>query len=233
MEIDLALDEEGVTATATAATAGQTGVEMEALTAVSVTLLTVYDMAKALDKRMTIGDIRLIAKTGGKSGLARLTPPIAGNGRRARASLGKRSDRHSSPRPRSPGPIARAGQRAPHRRTALARSRRTLGRARRDRAANPARAGPVCDGRLCDPFQDMPGPWTVIGESAAGRPFGGSVERGQATRIFTGAALPQGADTVLIQEEAARDGAALTLAGEGPGHRGRNVRRRGLDFSEA
>lgn len=81
-------------------------------------------------------------------------------------------------------------------------------------------------------FQDMPGPWTVIGESAAGRPFGGSVERGQATRVFTGAALPQGTDTVLIQEEAARDGAALTLAGEGPGHWGRNVRRRGLDFSE-
>jgi cyclic pyranopterin phosphate synthase len=68
VEIDLALDEAGVTATATAATTGQTGVEMEALTAVSVTLLTVYDMAKALDKRMVIGDIRLIAKTGGKSG---------------------------------------------------------------------------------------------------------------------------------------------------------------------
>ena len=68
VEIDLALDEAGVTATAPAATAGQTGVEMEALTAVSVTLLTVYDMAKALDKRMVIGDIRLIAKTGGKSG---------------------------------------------------------------------------------------------------------------------------------------------------------------------
>ncbi|KTW15984.1 cyclic pyranopterin monophosphate synthase MoaC [Sphingomonas sanguinis] len=68
VEIDLALDATGVTATATAATAGQTGVEMEALTAVSVTLLTIYDMAKALDKRMTIGDIRLIAKTGGKSG---------------------------------------------------------------------------------------------------------------------------------------------------------------------
>ncbi|WP_267433622.1 cyclic pyranopterin monophosphate synthase MoaC [Sphingomonas sp. GM_Shp_1] len=68
VEIDLALDAEGVTATATAATAGQTGVEMEALAAVTVTLLTVYDMAKALDKRMTIGDIRLLSKTGGKSG---------------------------------------------------------------------------------------------------------------------------------------------------------------------
>lgn len=68
VEIDLVLDESGVTATATAATAGQTGVEMEALTAVSVTLLTVYDMAKALDKHMTIGDICLLSKTGGKSG---------------------------------------------------------------------------------------------------------------------------------------------------------------------
>ena len=68
VEIDLALDEEGVTATATVATAGQTGVEMEALTAVSVTLLTVYDMAKALDKRMDVSDIRLLSKTGGKLG---------------------------------------------------------------------------------------------------------------------------------------------------------------------
>lgn len=47
---------------------GPTGVEMEALTAVSVALLTVYDMAKALDKHMVISDIRLLSKTGGKSG---------------------------------------------------------------------------------------------------------------------------------------------------------------------
>ncbi|MEK9210267.1 molybdopterin molybdotransferase MoeA [Sphingomonas sp. 2378] len=80
-------------------------------------------------------------------------------------------------------------------------------------------------------FADMPGPWTVIGESAAGRPFPRAIEPGQATRIFTGAALPPGADTVLIQEEAGRDGATLTLTGEGPAHRGRNVRRRGLDFT--
>lgn len=68
VEIALELDETGVTATATARTSGQTGVEMEALTAVSVALLTVYDMAKALDRGMTIGKIRLIAKSGGKSG---------------------------------------------------------------------------------------------------------------------------------------------------------------------
>jgi cyclic pyranopterin phosphate synthase len=47
---------------------GPTGLEMEALTAVSVTLLTLYDMAKALDKSMMISDIRLLSKTGGKSG---------------------------------------------------------------------------------------------------------------------------------------------------------------------
>jgi len=81
-------------------------------------------------------------------------------------------------------------------------------------------------------FDDMPGPWTVIGESAAGRPFSETVEAGQATRIFTGAALPQGTDTVLVQEEAGREDRTLTLTGEGPAHRGRNVRRRGLDFLE-
>jgi cyclic pyranopterin phosphate synthase len=66
--VDLALDEAGVTATATVALTGRTGVEMEALTAVSVALLTIYDMAKALDQGMTISGIRLLAKSGGKSG---------------------------------------------------------------------------------------------------------------------------------------------------------------------
>lgn len=54
--------------------AGQTGVEMEALTAVSVAGLTVYDMCKAVDKGMTIGNIRLVEKTGGKSGHWRERP---------------------------------------------------------------------------------------------------------------------------------------------------------------
>jgi cyclic pyranopterin monophosphate synthase len=66
--IDLAPDATGVTVTATAATRAQTGVEMEALTAASVALLTLYDMAKALDKAMVIDGVRLRAKTGGKSG---------------------------------------------------------------------------------------------------------------------------------------------------------------------
>lgn len=66
--IDFDLETEGVTVTATARSAGQTGVEMEALTATSAALLTIYDMAKALDKGMIIGNVRLLAKSGGKSG---------------------------------------------------------------------------------------------------------------------------------------------------------------------
>jgi len=66
--VDFAVEADGVAVTATARTAGQTGVEMEAMTAVTVALLTIYDMAKAIDKGMVIGDVRLIAKSGGKSG---------------------------------------------------------------------------------------------------------------------------------------------------------------------
>jgi cyclic pyranopterin phosphate synthase len=66
--VDFDLHDDGVSVTATARTSDQTGVEMEALTAATVALLTVYDMAKALDKAMVIGDVRLIAKSGGKSG---------------------------------------------------------------------------------------------------------------------------------------------------------------------
>ena len=66
--LDLVLDDHGITATALTATDGKTGVEMEALTAVSVALLTIYDMAKAMDRGMTITGIRLLEKAGGKSG---------------------------------------------------------------------------------------------------------------------------------------------------------------------
>jgi cyclic pyranopterin phosphate synthase len=68
IEVRAELVETGVTLEAEAATKAQTGVEMEALTAVSVAALTVYDMCKALEKGMTITDIRLERKTGGKSG---------------------------------------------------------------------------------------------------------------------------------------------------------------------
>lgn len=70
IDVDLALDESlpGVIITATVKTIGKTGVEMEALTAVSVAALTVYDMAKAAEKTLRIQNIRLIEKHGGQSG---------------------------------------------------------------------------------------------------------------------------------------------------------------------
>lgn len=68
--MDLELDDDlpGVQITATVRTFGKTGVEMEALTAVSVAALTVYDMAKAVEKTMLIRNIRLVEKRGGQSG---------------------------------------------------------------------------------------------------------------------------------------------------------------------
>jgi cyclic pyranopterin phosphate synthase len=66
--LDLEIGDAAITATATCATDGKTGVEMEALTAVSVALLTVYDMAKSLDRGMRIDGIRMLSKSGGRSG---------------------------------------------------------------------------------------------------------------------------------------------------------------------
>jgi cyclic pyranopterin monophosphate synthase len=68
VSVDFAFEERGIHVTSLARLTGQTGVEMEALTAASVALLTLYDMVKAVDKAMIISDIRLLSKTGGKSG---------------------------------------------------------------------------------------------------------------------------------------------------------------------
>ena len=70
IRVDIAVDDAlpGLRVEATAKTAAQTGVEMEAIIAVSVTLVTVYDMAKAVDKSMVIGEILLAEKLGGRSG---------------------------------------------------------------------------------------------------------------------------------------------------------------------
>ena len=73
--VDFTLQDDGVTATATASLTGRTGVEMEAMTAVSIALLTIYDMAKAIDKGMVIETVRLIEKRGGKSGTWRADAP--------------------------------------------------------------------------------------------------------------------------------------------------------------
>jgi cyclic pyranopterin phosphate synthase len=76
IDVDLALDEgaSAVRITATAKTRGQTGVEMEALTAVSVAALTIYDMAKAVDREMRLTEIRLLEKHGGVHGDYQVEP---------------------------------------------------------------------------------------------------------------------------------------------------------------
>jgi cyclic pyranopterin phosphate synthase len=68
VEFETDVEQSAIECSVTAETTGQTGVEMEALTGVQVTLLTIYDMCKAVDRGMVISDVRLLQKSGGKSG---------------------------------------------------------------------------------------------------------------------------------------------------------------------
>lgn len=97
------------------------------------------------------------------------------------------------------------------------------------RRTQPAAAQSAMDGYAVR-AADLPGPWAVIGESAAGHPFGGALAAGQAARISTGALLPAGADMVLLQEDCAREGDRLTLTGTPPVPAARHVRPLGMDF---
>lgn len=96
----------------------------------------------------------------------------------------------------------------------------------------PAQALSAMDGYAIR-FAERPGPWTVVGESAAGAAFGRPLGLQEAVRIFTGAPVPHGADCVLIQEEATRDGDSLRMTGEGPTRIGGNIRPRAVDFAHA
>ena len=80
-------------------------------------------------------------------------------------------------------------------------------------------------------FADGPGPWRLIGQSAAGAAFPGALEPGDSVRIFTGAALPQGADTVIMQEDMRTEGDIIRLAAPLDLVTGRHVRKAGEDFA--
>ena len=96
------------------------------------------------------------------------------------------------------------------------------------RRSQPAADLSAMDGyAVCE--NDLEGPWQVVGESAAGHPFGGALQAGQAVRISTGALMPEGGDAVLIQENAVRNGDTLSLSGE-DGPTKRHIRRKGFDF---
>ncbi len=80
-------------------------------------------------------------------------------------------------------------------------------------------------------WADRPGPWRMVGEAAAGRGWTGTIGAGEAVRIFTGAPLPAGADTVVVQEEVSAADGLAHLTGEGPPRQGAHIRRAGHDFA--
>lgn len=111
---------------------------------------------------------------------------------------------------------------------------RSLGRytaqmvhAARDQPAAPLSA---MDGHAIR-FADMPGPWTLAGDVAAGAVPSRALAPGEAVRIFTGAMLPDGADTIVVQEDSSANAARLRLTGEGPARRGAHVRSAASDFA--
>jgi molybdopterin molybdotransferase len=106
---------------------------------------------------------------------------------------------------------------------------RTLARALVAARTQPPFANSAMDGYALR-AADTPGTLKVIGESAAGRAFAGIVGAGEAARIFTGAPMPEGADTIVIQEDVRREGDAVVTAAAAKA--GDNVRASGLDFAD-
>ncbi len=99
------------------------------------------------------------------------------------------------------------------------------------RRTQPARDLSAMDG-FAIRLADRAGPWTIIGEATAGRRYAGALGQGEAVRISTGAAVPDGADTVVMQENVARDGGALRLTGDAAAWPGQHVRKAGSDFAD-
>ncbi len=81
-------------------------------------------------------------------------------------------------------------------------------------------------------FADRDGPWTLVGECPAGSPPCRALQSGETARIFTGALLPDGADTVVMQENVEADGNTVRLTAEPSPEKGRHVRRQGGDFAQ-
>ncbi len=94
----------------------------------------------------------------------------------------------------------------------------------------PAADLSAMDGYAVRP-DNMAGPWRIIGESAAGHPFEGSVGDSEAVRIATGAVMPEDADAVILQEDITREGDRIELTGDGPKPPSKHIRRTGMDFT--
>ncbi|WP_017669309.1 gephyrin-like molybdotransferase Glp [Sandarakinorhabdus sp. AAP62] len=98
------------------------------------------------------------------------------------------------------------------------------------RLTQPPFAAAAMDGYAIR-WADLQARWRVVGESAAGHGWAGSLGPGEAVRIFTGAPVPNGADVIVVQEEVTRDGAVARLAGEGPLRPQAHIRPAGQDFA--
>lgn len=103
-------------------------------------------------------------------------------------------------------------------------------------ALDARRTQPACDLSAMDGYavraDGTSGPWRIIGESAAGHPCPGEVGRGEAVRISTGAVMPKGAGSVILQEDVAVQEREVRLTGDAPCPPGKHIRRRGMDFAE-
>lgn len=204
--IEPAAPEPGATAlrvTVSARTTAATGVEMEALTAVQVALLTLYDMLKAVEPGLTLGPVRLLRKTGGRHG--------------AWAATAEPSTAEAPPAP-SPEPFPAEGlplaearrqllqSLAPpvseeHVPLAMAGGRVTAAAVLAPEAV-PGFAAAILDGyAVADREPPVAGDrWTLVGRAAPGAPHPTALGPGEAVRILTGAPLPAGAWRVLAQE---------------------------------
>jgi molybdenum cofactor biosynthesis protein MoaC len=211
----------GLRVRALAKLTGKTGVEMEALTAVSVACLTIYDMGKAVDRGMEIGGIRVVAKSGGKSGDWSVTPD------RVRIDGADAGGRSACAHSRWRGALRRAET------LPLATVFQPGAGTRSQSLAHPSALCRLGNGRLCGARRGS-GAGAVLrlqGESAAGHGFDGALKSGSAIRIFTGAPVPEGADTVIIQENTERLEDGLVRITE-TAEAGRNIRASGVDFEK-
>ncbi|WP_338466055.1 molybdopterin molybdotransferase MoeA [Novosphingobium sp. ZN18A2] len=96
--------------------------------------------------------------------------------------------------------------------------------------SQPARPVSAMDGYACR-AADLPGPCRIVGESAAGHPFAGRVAPGEAVRISTGAVVPEGADSVLLQEDCTCEANHVRVTGEPPSPPHRHIRPAAMDFA--
>ncbi len=222
----------------TTETSERTGVEMEALTAVQVALLTIYDMCKAVDRGMTITDVRLLHKSGGASGVWNSPDVMADS---PDADTGEAAgDLQSCDFDAAAISVARAHEIinqtvSPITRTQTLKLKASLRRVLASDVVSktrvPNHTNSAMDGyafaaddltadltadRAADDLNkegDLRAEFLVVGSALAGAPFCGEVKRGECVRIMTGAVMPAGTDTVIMQERVTVDEGDVDEAG--------------------